>query len=82
MAKLYCMICEYRREVPMHCGIEMEYAQKGVFRKIDILKCKICGAEQEIPLHCGIPMLYFDEDYFPISKLTEREIEEMRRLYS
>jgi len=82
LVKLHCMVCEHTQDVPIHCGVEMDYIQKGVFRKVDYLKCKICGIEMEMPKHCGIPMLYFDEDYFPISKLTQREIEEMKKLYS
>lgn len=82
MGKFMCMICERGEEVPKHCGMEMEYALKGNFRKTEYIKCRICGFEKDIPKHCGIPMLYTDEDYLPISKLTKSEIEEMRKLYS
>ncbi|WP_231961190.1 MULTISPECIES: hypothetical protein [Sulfolobaceae] len=81
MAKLICMVCEHEEKVPMHCGMEMEYIQKGSFRKVDYLRCKICGHEMFMPLHCSVPMLYFDEDYFPISKPTKAEIEEMKKIY-
>ncbi|BFH73962.1 hypothetical protein SJAV_19060 [Sulfurisphaera javensis] len=82
MGKLVCLICEHEEEVPKHCGVEMDYILKGNFRKIEYLKCKICGVEREVPRHCGVPMLYIDEDYFPVSKLTKSEIEEMKKLYS
>lgn len=82
MGSLMCIICEEKEEAPKHCGVEMEYLLKGVFRKVEYLRCRICGFEMNVPKHCGVPMLYVDEEYLPISKLTKSEIEEMRRLYS
>jgi hypothetical protein len=79
--KLHCIVCEHEIPVPLHCGIQMEYAQKGNFRRIEILKCKICGYEIDLPKHCGIPMIYMDEYYLPISKFTESEIKEMKKIY-
>ncbi len=82
MAKLICVVCEHEERVPVHCGVEMEYVLKGNFRKEEVLRCRICGHEVKVPLHCSVPMILFDEDYFPISKPTKSEIEEMKRLYS
>jgi len=76
------MVCDYEMKVPLHCGVVMSYAQKGTFRKIEILKCSICGNEIEMPRHCGIPMVYIDEDYITISRFTDSEIKEMKKLYS
>ncbi|EZQ01980.1 hypothetical protein CM19_10880 [Candidatus Acidianus copahuensis] len=75
------MICEKEMRIPKHHEEEMIFIQKGNFRKIDFLKCKNCDYEIEIPKHCGVPMLYVDENYYPVYKLSEGEIKEMKKIY-
>ncbi|GIU72045.1 MAG: hypothetical protein KatS3mg003_2315 [Candidatus Nitrosocaldaceae archaeon] len=61
--RLYCPICGFSKNVPIHCNKPMRWVLEGNFIKEEYLVCSICNYKMDIPKHCNTIMFYSESNY-------------------